>query len=446
MTLSRTSSRNRGAVLALVLCMLLIVGSVASVVLVVMGSRSVSVDTLEARLEASRIGRGYSDLLRSAAFDAAATDTNASATPTLPTSLSSWTVTSTSVNGAFDSTMLSKLRSAVGGADRDLGLPGTLPWLVPFSEALRAQGTVRLSRDTSAGNGTVTLDVPVESTLWRIPAATVRLTVSSVTPVFNFPVVAQGMAVIIPETDTSALASFSGTVVQRSRHLSLTAGADPASRITSVYGLNGPAPGFERVLDTTEDPPAGVTTVVIGGVTFLGMDLKSYNGPSCLTIRGAAVSNGFVLIGNPDPSGLASQPLSIAVDGPLILVGSNNRYVFAATSKKDVRLYSSATYDVASQAWQVPIANATDMTWVGHVFVAAVDFDLRADENWSGHTFTLCGSLHVLGGQLSIVGANADTLRSTGITITEPPWTAIANGNPFTAPLRHESFIACVLD
>ena len=162
------------------------------------------------------------------------------------------------------------------------------------------------------------------------------------------------------------------------------------------------------------------------------------SGPPIVIVKGSAAQAGLVVIGSPT----YGQPLVIGAPGPVILAGTNRRYVTIASPSPQLSFYSQSSFDAGLGSWILPVggAPAVDFIWTGHLFLASVDPRLNLDEDWSAAHATLQGSLHLLGGRFTDTGAGAATF--TRLNLTAPDWSAV--GNPFGSDLRQESFIVCL--
>lgn len=438
--------RQEGYILAIVLCILVVVGSVGVTVLTISAARYSSVEVLEARLEAARLVRACSDLMAATAMHAAATDTSVAYPSTEILGERIWEIRDGTVNpeSSFPGQLISEARGAAIGDNRDVGAPDSLSWLAPASEAVKAQATLHVERPNRLeGQDPVRLDLPVEATLWRIPAGATNLLVSQQEPQFGFPVATEGLVVIIPgENRQNPPANLypnapDKLLFSNSGKLEITAGSDVAARIHAVYGLY-PAlnPAFDRDLTSLDESYAGIESVMIGGEKHFGLDLSSYSGPTAIAVRGAAIANGFVLIGAPLDS--TRDPISIAVDGPMILAGSNGRYVSSATTARKISFYSGISK--ISGEWVIDDKSpAANTEWHGHIFIAAVDPEFQLDQDWSAASFLLVGSLHLLGGKITQVGTGANSLGL--LSIHTPKFTKMPV-SPFSAACRQEGFVA----
>jgi hypothetical protein len=419
------------------LCILLVLGALGAVILTVSAARLGSSDSLQARLEAERIRRAYADLMRSAAISAARTDAFAYNPPTFTFTGQSWAVDLAEVTVPFPADALITPRYALGDG-RDQGPPGSLPWLASNSEALVAQGHLMLSRPGSANTATLTRDFTFETRLWRIPAGAVRLLNSSqgLTAVDGLALEVDGVAVLVKGTCPDGLAAT--TIFTDGAATRITDGADPAARLGQLYD-NLAYPGTVEVsFDSLDDPPTGFATATQAGVRYAAIDLGAYHGPPVIAVKGAAASAGLVVIG----SATAQSPLVICAPGPVLLAGTDRRYLTLATSSRQVSFRSQATFDAGQGTWVLPAAGAAavDFIWTGHIFLAAVDPRLDLEEDWTGAHATLQGSLHLLGGGFATTGGGAGTLGR--LTVSAPDWTAV--GNPFGSDLRQESFLVCL--
>lgn len=424
----------RGSAITVVLAILTILGGVGAVLLSVAMARMSAITSLEARLEAERIARGLEGALKSQAYEIARSDAMVAGTVSFTPPTVQWEAATVSAASSFPVNLLREPRDTQADA-RDLGAPGALPWLATHSEAVQLTGKTTLTRPSQLGGTDLTLAIDSSATVWRVPAAAVRLLVSrQALTVSGFTVEAEGPAVY-------AFGAAPAAIVASSTFLSssaapVTAGGDPTMRVDEIYRNPSWGGVYETTVADTSSPPAAIEAGEIGGARFAVINLATYTGPRVISVRtSGGDAQGLVLIGSVS----GGSPLSISSDSPIYFAGSNRRYVLAATKSAEVGFLSTAAFDGAAGLWRFPLAgaDASDQAWDGHVFIGAVDPRFRLTEQWASARLILHGSLHVLGGRLTQVGPGAGSLVK--LSISEPDWAAV--GNPFTPELRHESFL-----
>lgn len=427
----------------MLLCMLLIFAAVGAGLCRLATSRAVVAMTLSARLEGDRIEKAYGDYLRQSGINGYATDTQQITAVAFAPDPKIWEVVSANIVTPFPNDLLTTMRFSSDAESRDPGAPGTLPWSVSHAETATADASIIIQHPSIKSDTDTQRVLDIHQKIWRIPAAAVRLLVSgsqlSVTGMQiylhgpsvylngNAPLGVVGSQVFTPNTNPGGETPF----------LNATAGANSVNAFYNLYvnpALNNLT---TYIIDNEAMLPPDFCKVVIDGVTYPGLDLKNYNGMA-VAIRGEWVKTGFVLVGDNSATS-AKEAISIGIEGPVYLAGNNSRYAIVGTTYRTVTPCSQITWDNAASVWNIPSVggNAAAQRWYGHLFVAQVDPRFNLREDWSSTQFSLIGSLHTIGGGMTILGAPQST--PFRLDIDNPPWPTL--GNPFTPPYRYESFI-----
>lgn len=430
-------SKKQGSVLGAVLCAVMVLSAIAVSLVQIAKSQLNGSYSLETRLESERVSLAFGNLLVSEAIQAARNETAIFEGRSLVYSGNTIATDGKQsvVIDPFPSNLLTAPRSTPEKSDHDRGYPGGLAWRVPYSETVRARGFVRVNHtDFASAVDDVEREIFTEATLWRIPAPGIPF-LSSRQPLVieGLSISVNGTAVILNSEVPAGLAST--FLVEDQTAARITAGNDPGKRFDQIY-QNSSVPGsVEIVVDNIEALPAGFSKLEIGGKFYAALNLNEFRGPASVRVFGGAIKDGFAIIG----SNVASDtPISISVDGPVILSGSNLRYAIVATSSNKVAFQSRAIFDTANGHFVSPLGDAINQLWTGHVFVSVADPEIILSENWSSRTLTLMGSLHVIGGAMRSSGVGSNTLME--LTIVPPDWNLIRN--PFTFAYRHESVLS----